>query len=50
VVVHAPAAAADEVAALVAESAVEAGRLLFGDAPVAFPVTVAVVDDYSQAK
>lgn len=50
VVVHAPAAAADEVATLVAESAVEAGRLLFGDAPVTFPVTVAVVDDYSQAK
>lgn len=50
VVVHAPAAVADEVAGLVAESAVEAGRLLFGDAPVTFPVTVAVVDDYSQAK
>ena len=50
VVVHAPSAVADEVVALVAESAVEAGRLLFGDAPVAFPVTVAVVDDYSRAK
>ena len=50
VVVHAPVGVADEVAGLVTESAVEAGRLLFGDAPVAFPVTVAVVDDYSQAK
>ncbi|ROS54515.1 bifunctional 3'-5' exonuclease/DNA polymerase [Frigoribacterium sp. PhB24] len=50
VVVHAPADVADEVAVLVAASAVEAGRLLFGDSPVAFPVTVAVVDDYSQAK
>lgn len=50
VVVHAPTEVADEVADLVTESAVEAGRLLFGDAPVAFPVTVAVVDDYSQAK
>ena len=50
VVVHAPVGVADEVAGLITESAVEAGRLLFGDAPVAFPVTVAVVDDYSQAK
>ncbi|WP_354595187.1 bifunctional 3'-5' exonuclease/DNA polymerase [Frigoribacterium sp. PvP054] len=50
VVVHAPVGVADEVAGLVTESAVEAGRLLFGEAPVAFPVTVAVVDDYSQAK
>ena len=50
VVVHAPTRDADEVARLVTESAAEAGRLLFGDAPVAFPVTVAVVDDYSRAK
>ena len=28
----------------------EAGRLLFGDTPVDFPLTVAVVDAYDQAK
>ena len=50
VVVHAPADTADEVAVLVVESAAAAGRMLFGDAPVRFPLTVAVVDDYSQAK
>lgn len=50
VVVHAPAETAAAVAELVAEAAVEAGRLLFGDAPVRFPVTVAVVDSYDRAK
>jgi DNA polymerase-1 len=50
VVVHAPADTADEVAVLVVEAAAAAGRMLFGDAPVRFPLTVAVVDDYSQAK
>ena len=32
------------------ESAAEAGRLLFGSAPVEFALTVAVVDSYDQAK
>jgi DNA polymerase-1 len=50
VVVHAPAETSADVAELVAEAAVEAGRLLFGDAPVRFPVTVAVVDSYDRAK
>ncbi|GAA0960472.1 bifunctional 3'-5' exonuclease/DNA polymerase [Frigoribacterium faeni] len=50
IVVHSPADVADEVVAIVEQSAVAAGRLLFGEAPVRFPVTVAVVDDYSQAK
>ena len=50
VVLHAPREAAGEVAEIVAEAAAEAGRLLFGSAPVRFPLTVAVVDDYSQAK
>ena len=50
VVVHSPAETADEVAVLVVEAAAAAGRMLFGDAPVRFPLTVAVVDDYSQAK
>ncbi|PJJ63311.1 bifunctional 3'-5' exonuclease/DNA polymerase [Compostimonas suwonensis] len=50
VMVHAPAEQADAVARAVTESARTAGRLLFGDFPVDFPVTVAVVDDYGQAK
>ncbi|GAA4667088.1 bifunctional 3'-5' exonuclease/DNA polymerase [Frondihabitans cladoniiphilus] len=50
VVVHTPAAHAAEVAALVSDAATEAGRLLFGDAPVRFPVTVATVTSYSEAK
>lgn len=49
-VVHAPAALAEEVAAAMRESAAEAGRLLFGGAPVEFALTVAIVDRYSDAK
>ena len=50
VVVHTPAAIAESVAAEVTAAAVEAGRLLFGDLPAQFPLTVAIVDDYGQAK
>ncbi|MEU1504249.1 bifunctional 3'-5' exonuclease/DNA polymerase [Kitasatospora sp. NPDC005748] len=50
VVVHTPANLADEVAAAVAESADEARRLVFGDTPVRFPLTTAVVDCYADAK
>jgi DNA polymerase I len=50
VIVHAPAALADAAAAAVRDAAAEAGRLLFGDFPVDFPLSVAVVDDYAQAK
>jgi DNA polymerase-1 len=50
VMVHTPASLADTVAAELRAAAVEAGRLIFGDAPVQFPVTVAVVDSYDQAK
>ncbi|MDO9397691.1 MAG: bifunctional 3'-5' exonuclease/DNA polymerase [Herbiconiux sp.] len=50
VMVHTPAAQADAVAAALRESAAEAGRLNFGEAPVEFPVTVAVVDRYDRAK
>ncbi|MCJ1711065.1 bifunctional 3'-5' exonuclease/DNA polymerase [Clavibacter michiganensis subsp. phaseoli] len=50
VMVHAPDDRVEEVSRAVAEAAAEAGRLLFGDAPVDFPVTIAVVDDYAQAK
>ena len=50
VVVHTPAESAEEVAALIADAAQEAGRLLFGELPVTFPLTVAVVDRYDAAK
>jgi DNA polymerase-1 len=47
--VHAPVDVADEVAQAVRESAVEAGRLLFGDTPVDFALDVSVVDTYADA-
>lgn len=50
VIVHAPTEVADEVARIVGHQASAAGRLLFGDTPVEFPLSVAVVDDYGQAK
>lgn len=50
VMVHTPAHLADAVAEQLRAAAVEAGRLIFGDAPVQFPVTVAIVDSYDQAK
>jgi len=50
VVVHAPAAVADVVAREVQAAAEEAGRLLFGDFPVDFPLSVAVTDSYAEAK
>jgi DNA polymerase-1 len=50
VMVHAEASAAEACAEAVRESAAAARRLLFGDAPVQFPVSVAVVDSYDQAK
>jgi DNA polymerase-1 len=49
-VVHCPADAAAGVEQAVRDAAVQAGRLMFGDAPVEFPLTVAVVDNYGQAK
>jgi DNA polymerase-1 len=50
VMVHAPAEQAEAVAELVREAAADAGRLLFGAMPVGFPVTVAIVDSYADAK
>lgn len=50
VIVHTPAGLAAEVETVLRESAAEAGRLLFGAAPVEFALTVAVVDSYDQAK
>lgn len=47
--VHAPVDVADEVARAVRESAVEAGRLLFGETPVDFALDVSVVDTYADA-
>ncbi|MFD1506205.1 bifunctional 3'-5' exonuclease/DNA polymerase [Georgenia yuyongxinii] len=49
VIVHTPARLADDVAAAVHEAAAGAGRLLFGDFPVDFPLDVAVVDSYAEA-
>ena len=50
VVVHTPANLADQVAAAVEEAAEEARALVFGDTPVRFPLTTAVVDRYADAK
>ncbi|MFD7645282.1 bifunctional 3'-5' exonuclease/DNA polymerase [Kitasatospora sp. NPDC059795] len=50
VVVHTPADLADTVAAEVAAAADEATALVFGDTPVRFPLTTAVVDCYGDAK
>lgn len=50
VVVHTPAALADAVADEVRAAAAEAGRLLFGDFPVQFPLSVTVADRYADAK
>ena len=32
------------------DARLQVGRLLFGDSPVGFPITVAVVERYSDAK
>lgn len=50
VIVHTPAELADDVAQIVTESAAAAGRLLFGDFPVDFMLSVAVVETYAEAK
>lgn len=50
VVLHGPAPEAEAVRGVVAEAASAAGRLLFGAAPVDFPLTVASLDSYADAK
>lgn len=50
VIVHCPEAAAEDVVAAVGDAASEAGRLVFGNTPVRFPVTTAVVSCYADAK
>ena len=49
-VVHTPAPLADRVADEIRAAAADAGRLLFGELPVDFPLTVAIVDNYGDAK
>jgi DNA polymerase I len=50
VVVHCPREDADRVAAAVRDAAEESRRLVFGDTAVRFPLSVAVVDCYADAK
>ena len=50
VVVHCPREDADRVAAVVRDAAEESRRLVFGDTAVRFPLSVAVVDCYADAK
>ncbi len=50
VMVHTPANLADEVAAAVDAAADEARRLVFGETPVRFPLSTAVVECYADAK
>lgn len=50
VIVHAPKALAEEVAAEVSASITAAARLLFGAAPVEFPLQVAIVENYADAE
>ncbi|GAA0696400.1 bifunctional 3'-5' exonuclease/DNA polymerase [Kitasatospora atroaurantiaca] len=50
VVVHTPANLADQVAAAVAAVGEEARTLVFGDTPVRFPLSTAVVQCYADAK
>ncbi|MCT9091795.1 bifunctional 3'-5' exonuclease/DNA polymerase [Streptomyces sp. ASQP_92] len=50
VIVHCPAEEADVVAKAIREAGELAGRIAFGDTPVRFPFTTAVVERYSDAK
>jgi DNA polymerase-1 len=50
VIVHCPAEEAAAVVRAIRESADLAGRLTFGDTPVRFPFTTAVVECYADAK
>jgi DNA polymerase I len=50
VIVHCPEHEAETVAAAIAEAAATAARLAFGDTPVRFPFTTAIVECYGDAK
>lgn len=49
-IVHCPEREVGRTEAVLRSAAAEAGRLLFGDAPVSFPVSVSIVQRYSDAK
>jgi DNA polymerase-1 len=49
-IVHTPEPLAEQVADALRAAATEAGRMLFGEAPVEFALSVAIVDAYSDAK
>jgi DNA polymerase-1 len=49
-IVHTPRELAEPVADALRSAAVQAGRILFGDAPVEFALSVAIVDSYADAK
>ncbi|MFD4785650.1 bifunctional 3'-5' exonuclease/DNA polymerase [Streptomyces sp. NPDC058459] len=50
VIVHCPAEEAEQVAAAIREASTLAARLTFGDTPVRFPFSTAVVECYADAK
>ena len=50
IVVHSPASMTDAVVSAIESAAAEAGRLLFGNTPVDFPLSIAVVESYADAK
>ncbi|MDV9178699.1 DNA polymerase, partial [Streptomyces sp. W16] len=50
VIVHCPKEESETVVAAIREAADLAGRLTFGETPVRFPFTVAVVECYADAK
>lgn len=50
VIVHCPAAEAATVAEAITAAAATAGRIAFGETPVRFPFTTAVVECYAEAK
>ncbi len=50
IIVHTPRDMADAVAEAVREAAASAGRLLFGDFPVEFPLDLAIVESYELAE
>lgn len=50
VIVHCPAEEAEAVAEAIRAAGDRAGRITFGDTPVRFPFTTAVVECYADAK
>lgn len=50
IIVHSPQSQAQWVAGVIEDAAVEAGRLLFGQFPVTFPLSIEIARTYSEAK